>query len=45
MLINTEEGAAYSGDEITRWLREAGFRKTRARKLPGDRTLFTAEKA
>ena len=45
MLINTEEGAAYSGDEIMRWLREAGFRKTRARKLPGDRTLFTAEKA
>jgi predicted O-methyltransferase YrrM len=44
MLINTDEGAAYSREEILRWLRDAGFQKPRAKPLPGDRTLFTAQK-
>ena len=44
MLIGTREGAAYSGEEILGWLREAGFRKARAKRLPGYATIFTAVK-
>ncbi len=44
MLINTDAGAAFSVNEILAWLREAGFRKARPKKMPGYATLFTAEK-
>ena len=42
MLLNTHEGAAFSKEEILRWLRDAGFKKGTARKLHGYATVFTA---
>ncbi len=34
MLVNTQGGRSYSGAEISSWMREAGFKKPIAKKLP-----------
>jgi ubiquinone/menaquinone biosynthesis C-methylase UbiE len=44
MLVNTEEGDAFSFEEISGWLREAGFTKPRLLKVPAVSPLVLATK-
>jgi 3-hydroxy-5-methyl-1-naphthoate 3-O-methyltransferase len=44
MLINTEEGDTFSFEEISGWLREAGFAKPRLLKVPAVSPLVLATK-
>jgi precorrin-6B methylase 2 len=44
MLVNTDHGNAYSFDEISLWLREAGFRDMRQLDAPGPSPLILATK-
>jgi ubiquinone/menaquinone biosynthesis C-methylase UbiE len=44
MLVNTEEGDAFSFEEISGWLREAGFIKPRLLKAPAVSPLVLATK-
>jgi 3-hydroxy-5-methyl-1-naphthoate 3-O-methyltransferase len=42
MLVNTEEGGTYTFKQIASWLKEAGFKKPRALKVPGPWPLILA---
>jgi ubiquinone/menaquinone biosynthesis C-methylase UbiE len=42
MLVNTEEGNTYSFEEISGWLREAGFENPRTLQAPGPSPLILA---
>ena len=44
MLVNTENGGTYSFEEISGWLREAGFAKARTMDAPGPSPLILASK-
>jgi SAM-dependent methyltransferase len=44
MLVNTDRGDVFSFGEISNWLREAGFEKTRLLESPGPSPLIVAEK-
>jgi hypothetical protein len=44
MLVNTDRGNAYSFEEISHWLREAGFRDMRQLEVPGPSPLILATK-
>jgi len=44
MLVNTEEGDTFSFEEISGWLREAGFAKPRLLKVPAISPLVLATK-
>jgi 3-hydroxy-5-methyl-1-naphthoate 3-O-methyltransferase len=44
MLVNTDEGDTYSFEEISAWLREAGFTKPRLLKVPAVSPLILATK-
>jgi 2-polyprenyl-3-methyl-5-hydroxy-6-metoxy-1,4-benzoquinol methylase len=44
MLINTDEGDTYSFEEISEWLREAGFTNARQLDSPGPSPLILATK-
>jgi hypothetical protein len=44
MLINTEEGDTFSFEEISDWLREAGFVKPRLLQVPAVSPLVLATK-
>jgi ubiquinone/menaquinone biosynthesis C-methylase UbiE len=44
MLVNTEEGDTFSFEEISRWLRDAGFTKPRLLKVPSVSPLLLATK-
>jgi SAM-dependent methyltransferase len=44
MLINTDEGDTFSFEEISGWLREAGFEGARAVESPGPSPLILATK-
>jgi hypothetical protein len=44
MLVNTENGDTYSFEEISGWLREAGFVKPRLLKVPAVSPLVLATK-
>jgi ubiquinone/menaquinone biosynthesis C-methylase UbiE len=44
MLINTEEGDTFSFEEISGWLREAGFKNPRLLKVPAVSPLILATK-
>jgi ubiquinone/menaquinone biosynthesis C-methylase UbiE len=44
MLVNTEEGDTFSFEEISGWLREAGFTKPRLLKVPAVSPLLLATK-
>jgi ubiquinone/menaquinone biosynthesis C-methylase UbiE len=44
MLVNTEEGDTFSFEEISAWLREAGFTKPRLLKVPAVSPLVLATK-
>jgi 3-hydroxy-5-methyl-1-naphthoate 3-O-methyltransferase len=44
MLVNTEEGDTFSFEEISGWLREAGFAKPRLLKVPAVSPLVLATK-
>lgn len=44
MLVNTEEGDTFSFEEISGWLREAGFTKPRLLKVPAVSPLVLATK-
>jgi hypothetical protein len=44
MLINTENGATYSFEEISEWLRDAGFTNPRKLESPGPSPLILATK-
>jgi precorrin-6B methylase 2 len=44
MLVNTEEGATYSFEEIADWLRETGFENVRMLDAPGPSPLILANK-
>ena len=44
MLVNTEEGDTFSFEEISGWLREAGFTKPRLLKVPAISPLVLATK-
>lgn len=44
MLVNTENGDAYSYEEISAWLREAGFVDVRMLEAPGPSPLILATK-
>lgn len=44
MLVNTDEGDTYSFDEISEWLREAGFTNPRKLESPGPSPLILATK-
>lgn len=39
MLVNTERGGTYTPSEMAGWLKAAGCRRTRVKKVPGDTTL------
>jgi ubiquinone/menaquinone biosynthesis C-methylase UbiE len=45
MLVNTEEGDAYSFSEIAGWLKEAGFENVRTMAAPGPAPLILANRA
>jgi precorrin-6B methylase 2 len=45
MLVNTEEGDTYSFEEMSDWLREAGFGNPRQLDAPGPSPLILADKA
>ena len=40
MLVNTDEGDTYSFEEISGWLRDAGFEKARTVDSPGPSPIF-----
>ena len=44
MLVNTEEGDAFSFEEITEWLMDAGFDDARLLEAPGPSPLILATK-
>lgn len=44
MLVNTEEGDTFSFEEISEWLRDAGFTKPRLLKVPAVSPLLLATK-
>jgi hypothetical protein len=44
MLVNTENGATYSFEEISEWLKEAGFTNPRQLEGPGPSPLVLATK-
>ena len=44
MLVNTQNGATYSFEEISDWLREAGFTNPRTLESPGPSPLILATK-
>lgn len=44
MLVNTENGNAYSFEEISGWLRDAGFTNPRTLEAPGPSPLILATK-
>ena len=44
MLVETEEGAAYSKSEISQWLQESGFRQIEVRDMPGPAMAIVAKK-
>jgi hypothetical protein len=44
MLVNTKEGDTFSFEEISGWLREAGFKKSRLLKVPAVSPLVLATK-
>ncbi|MFZ0591115.1 MAG: class I SAM-dependent methyltransferase [Bryobacteraceae bacterium] len=44
MLVNTEEGDTFSFNEISEWLREAGFENRRTLDSPGPSPLILANK-
>ena len=44
MAVNTENGRAFTGSELQRWLEEAGFRNVRTLEIPGPSPLVLAEK-
>lgn len=44
MLVNTDEGNTYSFEEISAWLREAGFENPRTLPAPGPSPLILATK-
>jgi ubiquinone/menaquinone biosynthesis C-methylase UbiE len=44
MLVNTEQGGTYSFEEISAWLREAGFENPRTLPAPGPSPLVLATK-
>ena len=44
MLVNTEDGDTFSFEEISGWLREAGFTKPRLLKVPAVSPLVLATK-
>ncbi|MBI3008341.1 MAG: SAM-dependent methyltransferase [Candidatus Omnitrophica bacterium] len=46
MLVNTDKGRTYTFNEISGWLKEAGFRNIKRLKitLPNNGTIITAEK-
>ena len=44
MLVNTSEGGTYSFEEISSWLREAGFENPRTLPAPGPSPLILATK-
>jgi ubiquinone/menaquinone biosynthesis C-methylase UbiE len=44
MLVNTDEGNTYSFEEISTWLREAGFENPRTLPAPGPSPLILATK-
>jgi 3-hydroxy-5-methyl-1-naphthoate 3-O-methyltransferase len=45
MLVNTDEGDAYSFEEISDWLQSAGFRDMRKLPVPGPSPLILATKS
>jgi 3-hydroxy-5-methyl-1-naphthoate 3-O-methyltransferase len=45
MLVNTDEGGTYSFEEISEWLREAGFENPRLLEAPGPSPLVLATKS
>ena len=44
MLVNTDQGDAFSGAEIMQWLREAGFEETHGMDIPGPSSVLVARK-
>jgi ubiquinone/menaquinone biosynthesis C-methylase UbiE len=44
MLVNTDQGNTYSFEEISGWLREAGFKDARTLSTPGPSPLILATK-
>ena len=44
MLIKSDEGDAYSEEQISGWLTEVGFEDVRVDDLDADRQLMTARK-
>ena len=44
MLVNTDDGGTYSFEEISTWLREAGFENPRTLDAPGPSPLILATK-
>jgi ubiquinone/menaquinone biosynthesis C-methylase UbiE len=44
MLVNTEAGDTFTFEEMSRWMREAGFRKARLLKVPSVSPLVLADK-
>ncbi len=44
MLVNTDQGNTYSFEEISEWLREAGFENPRTLPAPGPSPLILATK-
>jgi SAM-dependent methyltransferase len=44
MLVNTEQGDAFSFEEISSWLHEAGFENVRTLDAPGPSPLILADK-
>ncbi len=45
MLVNTERGNAYATEEMKAWLKEAGFRKIRKRRLQSRMAILEAVKS
>jgi len=45
MLVNTDEGDVFSFEEISNWLRDAGFENPRTIDAPGPSPLIVADKA
>jgi 3-hydroxy-5-methyl-1-naphthoate 3-O-methyltransferase len=44
MLVNTDDGSTYSFEEISQWLKEAGFVNARTLEAPGPSPLILADK-
>lgn len=44
MLVNTDDGDTYSFEEISEWLKEAGFKDARLLEAPGPSPLVLATK-